>query len=73
MKPVELKRGRCIIFAWGPPWHWLPSIQRSRYGNGVSLTWLWWGLYFVPRPVAWLLVGAPLYWQQKADQTTEDA
>lgn len=43
--------GRCVVLAWGPPWQWWPSLQRSRHGTGWSLVWLWWGLY-------WCRVGA---------------
>ena len=42
------RQGGCIVFAWGPPWHWLPSVQRSKYHCGLSLTWLWWGFYWAP-------------------------
>ncbi len=59
---VELERGGCVVFAWGPPWHWLPTLQGSKYGFGWSLTWLWFGLYFVPKPIGWLFVGAGLHW-----------
>lgn len=50
--------GGCLIFSWGPPWNWIPSVQRSRYGAGVSLTWLAWGLHYHPRSVGDLLFRA---------------
>lgn len=45
------RRGWFVAFASGPPWNWLPSFQGSRRGFGWSLTWLWWGLYFVPKSI----------------------
>ena len=48
MKPGK---GRTLTLAWGPPWHWLPSFQRSKYHAGWSLTWLWWGFYWMPYSV----------------------
>ena len=50
------KEGGCLVFAWGPPWNWLPSFQRSRYHAGWSLTWLWWGLSFVPVSCSTLMI-----------------
>jgi hypothetical protein len=59
-RELILRSGKCLIFAWGPPWNWWPSIERSKYHRGVSLTWLWWGWYYVPIPVAVLLIGGTL-------------
>lgn len=28
------QKGGCILFAWGPPWNWKPSFQRSRMFAG---------------------------------------
>ena len=42
------RRGRCLIFAWGPPWVWVPRLHRSRFGMGWSLIWLWFGVYLFP-------------------------
>ena len=74
MKP-ELERGSCLIFAWGPPWNWLPRISKSKYGMGCALIWLWWGIYYVPRSFAWLVVGAGMYWLKpdeiRAPQSTD--
>lgn len=56
-----LGRGFTILFAWGPPWHWLPRAARSEHGWGLSVVWLWFGIYFVPKPVGLMLVGGPLF------------
>lgn len=45
LKPRE---GKTLAFAWGPPWNWRPSFERSKYHAGWSLTWFWWGLYWLP-------------------------
>jgi len=50
------KEGGCLVFAWGPPWNWLPSFQRSRHHIGWSLTWLWWGLSYVPVSSSTLMI-----------------
>lgn len=70
---VELERGGCIIFAWGPPWHWLPSIQRSRKAipGGISLTWLWWGIYWTPKPVGALYLHSALWEQQERRRASQ--
>ena len=50
------RRGGCLMLAWGPPWVWVPSWERSRYHRGWSLTWLWVGLYYVPVSAGTLLL-----------------
>lgn len=43
------RQGSCLVLSWGPPWNWLPSFEKSRHCPGAwSLTWLWWGLCYVP-------------------------
>lgn len=66
-----MTHGRCVIFAWGPPFNWWPRLERgSRYfPGGLSLTWLWWGLYFVPRPVGALLAYSETYRLQEERST----
>lgn len=49
------QKGGCILFAWGPPWNWKPSFQRSRMFAGWSITWLWWGVYWLPYSCSRLL------------------
>lgn len=51
------REGGVLVFAWGPPWDWAPSFQRSRYHpTGWSLTWLWWGLTYYPISMATLAI-----------------
>lgn len=60
MTPQQVRRlrreGGVLAFAWGPPWSWLPSFERSRHHTGWSLTWLWWGLAYYPVSMATLAI-----------------
>lgn len=53
--PSDPVHGRCLVFAWGPPWNWIPSFQRSRMHAGWSLTWLSLGLYWLPYSLSLLI------------------
>lgn len=61
---VELEqRGSSLIFVWGPPWQWWPKFRRAQtqhYPGAWALVWLWWGLWYVPRPAAAMLADAAL-------------
>ena len=53
----RLREGGVLVFAWGPPWSWLPSFQRSRHhATSWSLTWFWWGLTYYPVSMATLAI-----------------
>ena len=56
---IEL--GGCLIFAWGPPWNWLPKLCLSTKDLGISLVWLWFGLYLVRRGIGSLVVYSEVY------------
>lgn len=48
------REGGCLALAWGPPWNWRPSFQPGVHGTW-SITWLWWGIYYVPCSMGKLL------------------
>jgi len=73
-KPVE-QRGWCIIFAAGPPWTWRFKISRGGKRGGLfpgkfslSVCWLWWSLYFIPRSVQSLVVYSEVYRRLKEEK-----
>ncbi len=52
--------GLSVMVSLGPPWVWLPSLEASSHGNGVSLTWGLLGLYLIPHGAGRVLTGLGL-------------
>ena len=48
---MKSRQGSMLVFAWGPPWHWLPRFSRSQFCLGWSVQWLWFGVAMVPMSV----------------------
>lgn len=53
-------RGLSVMVSLGPPWVWLPSLELSSHGNGVSLTFGPVGLYLIPHGAGRVLTGLGL-------------
>jgi hypothetical protein len=67
-------RSGVLLFAWGPPWVWVPKFHRSELADGWSLTWLWFGICFIRIDAGTLLVDGAFPRCKRCDMqtTTED-
>jgi hypothetical protein len=59
-QPCVQRRGMSAMISVGAPWAWVPSLEVSHFGNGVSLTWGLVGLYLIPHSAGRVLTGLGL-------------